>query len=485
MRLDGFLLLAASALAYVTAGVLVARRFGGGWAERLSALLSRREPAVVLDSARVVVLLCWMRNVPDVPLVAENLRRRAPWVDPVGVFQWIDPFLVPPGAVPVLVWAFRAALLLGVVGVGARAALAAAAVLHALLWSIAYTTVGYSVHNHVVFFVLAGLALSPAPYAPLWRYAAAWRRGAPAESLGTHPAYLRWAAMFSMCTVYVQAGMEKLLTGGLPWFNGTTLAGHALRKDQLSTHLAGLPLGLLSVLAVAVVLWEAGFGLVLLFPRWRWAGVVTGVAFHETIRRGMGVTPFFFMQAGLLFLVTPYEAWRSVRARLGGRAEPARGDVPPAPVRARFAAALGALLFLSWVPTAVRRGVYPVAPNAMFSGALHDGRVISAGSHLLVRDAGGVQRELEPADALALHREAFDDLVFKRYLSPFRPYVPFRDTKDDYCRRFLDHLARYADPDAAALTITTDLFVVPAPEYETRRIWTCSRGPLGEQANRD
>lgn len=469
-----------SVLGYVGFGARLARPFGATWGERARALLARREPSVFLDSARAVVLVAWMRNVPDIPLVVDNLHRRVPWIEPVGIFRWIDPYAFPPGAMPLLVWVMRAALLLAVIGVLARGALVVAAAAHTLLWSVAYSTVGSSVHNHVVFFVLLTLALSPEPYVPLWRYFTAYRRGAPLVQVGSYPEYLRWAAMFSVATVYVQPGIEKVLHGGLPWFNGTTLAGHALRKGQLSTGLASLPLLVLTLFAIVVVVWETGYGVVLFYPRLRWLGVLTGWGFHEFVRRGMGVTPFFFMEVALLFLVTPYEAWDAIARRLRRRPPEGvsagageAGEGAPS-VRAGHAAAIAALLVISWVPTVIRRGTYPLLGNAMFSTSLVDGRLVPAESHLFVRDAAGVERKVWAQDGLAIHTETLNELVFVRYLSPYKPRTPFPETKDEYCQILLDHLCRYGSPDAAALVLRTDLFVVPSPHLETREVWTCT-----------
>lgn len=468
-----------------------ARPFGATLRARVDALLARREPSIVLDSARVLALLGWMRNTPDVGMAMEYLRRGVAWTDPVGVFRWVNVLSVPPLAVPALVWAYRLALGLAICGVWGRAACLVAALLHALVWSIGYSTVGYSVHNHVVFMILLTLALAPQPFVPIGRYVRLLRARRPLTEAGAYFSYVRFAAAFAIVTVYVQTGIEKVLHGSPRWFNGLTLQGHSMRKGELSTWLATLPLWALSLLAVGVVLWETLFGLVFFYKKLRPIGVASGWGFHEFVRYVMGVRPFAFMMTSVLFVYTPYEAWTwlAARRREGPRPDPAPPASPPGEVASAPGAApsvsaptlrtasvlvLAALMAAQWVPTFLRRGVYPFLGNAMFSSSLFPGEVLPAEIRMVARTSDGGAREIYPPDAIAVHSITFTGLAFARYRSPYKDQIAlYAGTQQRYCQDLLRSILLRAEPRATTLELHHDYFVAGQLGLQTEILQTC------------
>jgi len=481
--------------------------YGATLRARISALLALREPSVLLDSARYVALLVWMRNTPDIELAAEYLRRGVRWTPAVGIFRWVDVFVIPPDSLPLLLWAYRIALALAIAGVMGRAASAVGAVLHALLWSIGYSTVGYSVHNHVVFMILLSLALAPEPYVPITRYVRALRDKTPLASLATYAAYVRFAAVFAIVTVYVQTGVEKVLYGSPRWFNGVTLQGHSLRKGELSVVLASWPLWLMIGLGVVVVLWETFYGLVIFYPRLRGIAVLSAWSFHELVRFVMGVTPFTFMLPSVLFFLTPYEAWAWLAARIAKSTEnKSRGPevapavasevapaVPPAPSSARSpamrtvsVALLFALCAAQWAPTVRRRGVYPFLGNAMFSSSLQAGTVVPAEASIVARTSDGAERRISIPDAVATHQTTFSEEVFEHYLSPATDHAPKLEKRHEFCVAVLRSVVQRAEPRAVEVTLFLDFFRAPDPKLEIQALDTCRlpdlSGPLGKSS---
>jgi len=478
-RIEGWLYFAATLAFYLAFAWVRIRPHGATLRARVDALLAHREPAILLDSARVLACLGWMRNTPDVEMATEHLRRGLAWTDPVGIFQWVHVLSVPPAAVPIGVWLYRAALLFAVIGVAGRAASAVAAVLHALLWSVAYSTVGYSVHNHVVFMILLGLALSPEPFVPIWRYARLARERRPLTEAGSYFAYVRFAAAFAIVTVYVQTGIEKILHGTPRWLNGITLHGHAMRKGQLSMELARLPLWMLSLLAISVVLWETLFGLVFFYKKLRPLGVASGWAFHEFVRYVMGVRPFAFMMTSVLFVYTPYEAWAWIRARVTKKERP---DVAPvsgkmrSPPTSRTASVLllAGLMVVQWIPTVLRRGVYPFLGNAMFSSSLFIGEVCPAEVRMVARTSDGAEREIYPPDAIAVHSITFTNFAFSRYRSPYRDQIAlYAGTQQAFCEDLLREVVKHAEPRAVELSLHHDYFLAGVFGLQTEIVQTC------------
>ncbi len=494
-KIGAVLFFAATVVFYVTFAWVRVRPFGASLRGRVDALLAHREPSIVLDSARVLALLGWMRNTPDVEMTTEYLRRGLAWTDPVGVFQWVNVLSVPPSAVPILVWSFRLALAVAILGVGGRIASGVAAVLHALLWSIAYSTVGYSVHNHVVFMILLTLALAPEPFVPLFRYVRLARERRPLTEAGGYFSYVRFAAAFAIVTVYVQTGIEKVLHGSPRWFNGVTLQGHSMRKGELSTELAKLPLWTLSLLALGVVLWETLFGLVLFYKKLRPAGVLSGWGFHEFVRYVMGVRPFAFMMTSVLFVYTPYEAWTWIAERVTKKKRadlapapatpPANdGPTPPAKAGAKQAAAptlrsasvilLAALLAVQWAPTFLRKGVYPFLGNAMFSSSLRPGTVIAAEVRIVVRTSDGAEREIAAPDAIAVHGITFTAIGFARYRSPYKDQIElYAGQEEAFCQDLLRSITLHAEPRATSLQLLYDFFVAGSFGLKTEILQTC------------
>jgi hypothetical protein len=416
-----------------------------------------------------------------------------PWCDGYGVFRWADVLAVPPGAEIALVWIYRAALALAIVGVRARTAALVAALSHAAMWSIAFSTAHGSVHNHAVFMILVSLALLPEPLVPLWRYARAAQRGEPLAGVATYPAFARYAAIFAVATVYVQTGVEKILYGGPRWLNGVTLQGYVLRKGELSTSVGGLPIAAFVALSALVVIWESGYGAVFFRPRLRPFALLGAWAFHEWVRWGMGVWPFFFMEAAGLFVFTPYEAalWfrafrereRAGEALRSESAAPSSGErAPDAPAPGAPAlgarptwrlALLGALLVAQWVPIVTRRGVYPFASNSMFSGALRAGTLMVGGARIVVTGRDEGEREVPAEVAVSIRSQRWNELIYAHFLSPYREDARFAASRPELCGTLFREILQYIDPRALRVSLWMDHFTAGQTSLRTRGLIEC------------
>lgn len=483
-RIVAFAYIPAVLTAYVVWILRALKPLGGTWPVRLRAALAKREASVLLDSARVVVLVAWMGNTPDLDLVTEYLRRGIPWCEGYGFFQWVDVRVVPPGAELALVWIYRAALAFVIAGTFARSAALVAALAHVAMWSIAFSTAHGPVHNHAIFMVLVIFALAPEPFVPLRRYVAAWKSERSLAALATYPAYVRYAAMFTVATVYVQTGLEKGFYGGPQWMNGITLQGYMLRKGEISTSLTTLPLPLFGVLAAGVIFWETFYGAIFFWPRLRPFALLSAWMFHEWVRWGMGVWPFFFMEAAAFFVLPPYQiaVWlRARRAQNPGK-KPSDGAAPappkdePAPASrpapAWRLALLVALLAAQWAPTGLRRSFYPFASNAMFSSALRPGQLLVGGARIVIDD-GPPAREVRSELAVSIRRQRWNELVYAHFLSTFRGDARFAAARPLFCELLLQEVVRYAEPRTTKVSLWMDYFNAGQSEMRTKKLIEC------------
>lgn len=102
-------------------------------------LLRRGEPAIIVDSARCIVLLLWLDHVPDVSHLMSLLSENAIQVDNrTLLFRWIDPQTLSPALIPWVVWLFRGAIVLCALGLLTRISALVAALSYNLLWSTQY-----------------------------------------------------------------------------------------------------------------------------------------------------------------------------------------------------------------------------------------------------------------------------------------------------------------------------------------------------------
>jgi predicted DCC family thiol-disulfide oxidoreductase YuxK/uncharacterized membrane protein YphA (DoxX/SURF4 family) len=102
--------------------------------------------------------------------------------------------------------------------------------------------------------------------------------------------YARWPLQllqWLFALVYLSAGLEKVATGGLDWYNGYTL-GYYLLQDGVRHHvpaslwLAAHP-GLLHLASLGAAAFELTFVVAVVVPRVAWIYVFGGVAFHTSI----------------------------------------------------------------------------------------------------------------------------------------------------------------------------------------------------------
>lgn len=246
-------------------------RSAGGW----SHVLRLREPAILVDSARVVIALLWLPLTPDLVELA-RLIHSGVLVDSRTVLgRLFDLSQVDPDVVVISVYVYRVAMVLFALGVLTRVTAAVSLVTYTFAWSVAYAFT-HAAHNHVVAMVLLIFMLNPERSCRVWKYVAAARAGQPLTAVASVPSYFRIAVMAPVVTAYFQGGIEKLIRSGSSWMNGYTLQGHLQRVgSDLGEQLATQDHSLLIVLSTAILLWELCFGFVILFPRLRLFGVLS------------------------------------------------------------------------------------------------------------------------------------------------------------------------------------------------------------------
>lgn len=463
----------------------VSRRPGATLREKAESLLRLREPSIFLDSARVVVFSVWLFHIPDPVALKETLTRSLPLSSPVGLFKLIPLTSVPLWSVDVATWAFRAAILVALLGLATRAGSAIAAFCHIYLWSLQFSF-GYSVHNHVVPMALLTIALCPDPSPFLGKYVAAWREKRPLTEVASYPAFTIEAVRFAFVTVYVQAGMEKALVSGLRYFNGVTLQTHFLWGFQKITKASVLPLWLLGLIAFLVVMWECAFGLLHFYPRLRIPFTLSALFFHEIVRHTMSINPFTFLESGILFFIPPFEIALLLKGRSAPRTAPEKAPSPALKplFRALLFGTLGVAL-LQWAPFFLRRGAYPLLSFSLFSGAYSGGEVQPRGGHIQVRaGAGDPWRPIDETKSLAMPHIAFGEFLSSRY-APFffkdqslsMPGYAKQDTPGDdreaKCQWLLDQVRKYTYPDANELSVVLTYYVVGDLDERENVVYEC------------
>jgi hypothetical protein len=128
--------------------------------------------------------------------------------------------------------------------------------------------------------------------------------------------------------VYLSGASNKLRGGGLQWMNGYTLA-YYVGADALNRG-SGLGLWLaqhvrlLQLLSIGAVIFELGFGAIMVWPALAWALVLSGVGLHTGIWL-LQRAPFpQFLALYFVFIGELRRAWplRSARSANSG----ARGE---------------------------------------------------------------------------------------------------------------------------------------------------------------
>lgn len=454
-------LVVAVAAAYLAIARRQVRKAGG-----LSALLERREPAILLDSARVAIALLWLPLTPDLAEVSRLLEGGVLVDSRTLLGRMFDLSKVPIEYVTFAVYSYRVSMVLLALGWFARVAALFSAAAYTFAWSVTYAFT-HAGHNHVVVMVLLVFALHPERSIPVWSYASALRRKLPLESVGTAPAYVRFAAMAPIVTAYFQGGVEKLIRSGLYWVNGITLEGHLRRVGAgPGLELAALDRSVLVALSAAIMAWELAFGLVLLFPRLRLLGALSAYVFHTAMSFFLG-PPFVALRSGLLLLFPPYELVRGRKTdetRLGastGRASRIHG------------ALLVGLILLQWVPTAIRDDrLYPFFNYAMFNGFYREGERLVAGSRIwAVRDG---KRSPFPSARIHVGASVLTEQLYIRGVSDHPRHRQYRSTVGQYCRSLLMRV-REVDPTIEGIVLEVDLLMIGSSDVRADEVARCDQ----------
>jgi predicted DCC family thiol-disulfide oxidoreductase YuxK len=109
----------------------------------------------------------------------------------------------------------------------------------------------------------------------------------PADDRSTFALWPLLLAQWLLALAYLSAGASKLSSGGLAWFDSSTLAFYlvqdGVRWDQpLGIYLAGFP-WLMTFLAVVTVVFEATFFMAIVVPRLAWIYLLVGIGIHVGI----------------------------------------------------------------------------------------------------------------------------------------------------------------------------------------------------------
>ncbi len=268
-------------------------------------------PATRLAAFRVLVCFTALY---DLWLYAPVVLRDAALVDAGGPLRPWTPLLfvqvlgiAPLGsdAAHAVLLGGTIALLAGMLGIASRTSCALGAV--AFFWT---TGLAYSFgkpHHDKVALAFALLAL---PFAPVgaagsldafWRR---WRRRPEASRLGSGLPLL--LTQFTLAVGYAGAGIAKAVLGGPEWFNGYTLQGIMLGHDGPWSRLAAGSVGLCQLQSFGVVLTQAAFPLVFVWPRSRWFLLPAVTAFHLLTWQTMDTGPYMRVWL-LLWAFVPLE----------------------------------------------------------------------------------------------------------------------------------------------------------------------------------
>jgi len=268
-------------------------------------------PAARLAAFRVLVCFTALY---DLWLYAPVVLRDAALVDAGGPLRPWNPlvFVQVLGITPigsdlanVVLIAGTVALVAGMLGLASRTSCALGAI--AFFWT---TGLAYSFgkpHHDKVALAFALAALPFAPIGAAGSLDAWWRRwrgaGARAASGSALPIAI---TQFTLLVGYGGAGLGKLLLGGLDWFNGYTLQGIMLGHDGPWSRTFASSVLLCQAQSIGVVLTQAAFPLVIVWPRTRWFFLPAATAFHLMTWQTMDTGPYMRVWL-LLWAFVPIE----------------------------------------------------------------------------------------------------------------------------------------------------------------------------------
>jgi hypothetical protein len=247
----------------------------------------------------------------------ELARQPAALFRPISFLRLLDA-MPPPPVVAVLQVVAVAAAVLATLGVAARATLPVAFL--AGLPLVAMTSsIGKVVHNDVLL-LLVLVPLLPAPTGDAWSRAALRRRGSGGPRRGVSPRY-GWPVRTAMVVVagaYFFTGLAKLLHAGPAWVTSGNLRWvlYASSDAQAAPNQAALFVAdrpwLAHLVALATVVLELSFPLVLLRPRAAWVLVPGVLGLHAGIWVAMGLNYWPMAATVVLVLVD----WAALADRL-------------------------------------------------------------------------------------------------------------------------------------------------------------------------
>jgi hypothetical protein len=114
-----------------------------------------------------------------------------------------------------------------------------------------------------------------------------WRGSAAGPDLSPHARWPLRLGQWLFVLMYLSAGTSKLLSGGIRWMNGYTLASYiadnALERGSALGVWVAQQLPLVQLLSIGAIGFEVSFLAVMLWPRLTWAFVLGGIALHTGI----------------------------------------------------------------------------------------------------------------------------------------------------------------------------------------------------------
>lgn len=195
-----------------------------------------------------------------------------------------------PAVTRVVLIAGVALALLAAAGVYARVTLPGAWFCGVFLGGMA-TSIGKVVHNDVLL-ILAMVPLLPARTSDAWSVDS-WRKRRPVPDSSPQYGWPVRGTQIVVAVAYLLTGLAKLINSGAGWFMSDNLRWVLLassdgqaQPNQVALFVAGIPL-LARAFALATLVVEVGFVLVLFFPRLSWWFVLGAVGLHLGIYLSM------------------------------------------------------------------------------------------------------------------------------------------------------------------------------------------------------